>query len=80
MVIDIIKEEEHGFGSVPITEYINNDERMGDWEYKLDTIDSIDKSKSEMANSQEDFSNAMLMLTGDIDVPKLRGSALMGNH
>ncbi|GEO58695.1 phage portal protein [Companilactobacillus bobalius] len=62
--------QEHSFDAVPLTEYINNDERMGDWEYKLDTIDSIDKSKSEMANSQEDFSNAMLMITGDIDVPK----------
>lgn len=66
----LLRDEEHSFGSVPITEYINNDERMGDWEYKLDTIDAIDKSKSEMANSQEDFSNAMLMITGDIDVPK----------
>lgn len=62
--------QEHSFRAVPLTEYINNDERMGDWEYKLDTIDSIDKSTSEMANSQEDFSNAMLMVTGDIDVPK----------
>lgn len=69
--LKLSKKEEHAFGAVPITEYINNDERMGDWEYKLDTIDSIDKSKSEMANSQEDFSNAMLMITGDIDVPKV---------
>jgi len=68
--LTLLRSEEHSFGSVPITEYINNDERMGDWEYKLDTIDAIDKSKSEMANSQEDFSNAMLMITGDIDVPK----------
>lgn len=68
--LTLLRDEEHSFGSVPITEYINNDERMGDWEYKLDTIDAIDKSKSEMANSQEDFSNAMLMITGDIDVPK----------
>lgn len=60
----------HDFGAVPITEYINNDERMGDWEFKLDTIDAIDKSKSEMANSQEDFSNAILLITGDFDVPK----------
>ena len=65
------KQEEHSFEAVPLTEYINNDERMGDWEFKLDTIDSIDKSKSEMANSQEDFSNAMMIITGDIDVPKV---------
>lgn len=61
--------EEHYFGGVPITEYINNDERMGDWERELDYIDAYDKSLSEMANSQEDFSNAVLVLTGDVEVP-----------
>lgn len=68
--LELDEKDTHEFGSVPITEYINNDERMGDWEFKLDTIDAIDKSKSEMANSQEDFSNAMLLITGDFDVPK----------
>ncbi|WP_131072803.1 phage portal protein, partial [Lactiplantibacillus plantarum] len=32
--------EEHFFGRVPITEYANNDERLGDWEPDLDLIDS----------------------------------------
>lgn len=62
--------EEHFFGGVPITEFINNDERMGDWERQLDYIDAYDKSLSEMANSQEDFSNAVLVLTGDVETSK----------
>lgn len=64
------KPEEHFFGRVPITEYSNNDERLGDWEPDLDLIDSYDKAISEMANSEEDFSNATLVVNGDIDVPK----------
>ncbi|WP_394267723.1 phage portal protein [Limosilactobacillus vaginalis] len=62
--------EEHFFGRVPITEYSNNDERLGDWEPDLDLIDSYDKAISEMANGEEDFSNATLVVNGDIDVPK----------
>lgn len=62
--------ERHYFGRVPITEYANNDERLGDWEADLDLIDSYDKAISEMANSEEDFSNATLVINGDIDVPK----------
>lgn len=58
----------HFFLGVPITEYINNDERMGDWEKDLDYIDSYDKALSEMANSQEDFTNSVLVLTGDVAV------------
>ncbi|WP_100215909.1 phage portal protein [Loigolactobacillus coryniformis] len=59
--------EPHFFDGVPITEFINNDERMGDWERDLDYIDSYDKALSEMANSQEDFNNAVLVLTGDVE-------------
>lgn len=57
----------HFFGTVPITEYKLNDERLGAWEPKLDEIDAYDRSISEMANSQEDFNNAILVISGDID-------------
>lgn len=52
------------FGRVPITEYINNDERMGDWEPEIDQMDALDKAISTMANFQEDFNNAALVATG----------------
>jgi SPP1 family phage portal protein len=63
-------EEQHYFGDVPVTEYVNNDERLGDWEADLDNIDAYDKALSEMTNSVEDFSNAILVINGDIDIPK----------
>ena len=39
---------------------------MGAWETKLDEIDAYDQALSEMANSQADFSNAMLMINGKV--------------
>lgn len=62
-----INQESHPFQDVPLTEYLNNDNRTGDWESKLDEIDAYDQGLSEMANSQEDFANAKLKITGDID-------------
>lgn len=57
----------HFFGTVPITEYRLNDERLGAWEPKLAEIDAYDRSVSEMDNSQEDFNNAILVISGDVD-------------
>lgn len=68
--LTVDSKEEHYFSRVPVTEYANNDERLGDWEADLDLIDAYDKVISEMANSEEDFSNATLVVNGDIDVPK----------
>lgn len=52
------------FERVPITEYLNNDERMGDWEPELDQMDALDKAISTMANFQEDFNDAAMVATG----------------
>lgn len=52
------------FGRVPITEYFNNDERMGDWEPEIDQMDALDKAISTMANFQEDFNDAAMVATG----------------
>lgn len=40
---------------------------MEDWEASLDNIDAVDKAVSEMANSQEDFANAILKIVGNFD-------------
>lgn len=63
----LIGQEDTNFGGVPLTEYINNENMTGDWESKLDEIDAYDLAMSEMANSEEDFANAKLMINGDID-------------
>ncbi|WP_282804034.1 phage portal protein [Secundilactobacillus kimchicus] len=55
---------QHYFGSVPLIEYSLNEERTGKWEPKLDEIDGYDQAISEMANSQEDHSNATLLISG----------------
>lgn len=52
------------FGRVPLTEYKNNDERVGDWEPELDQMDALDKAISTMANFQEDFNDAAMVITG----------------
>lgn len=62
--------EENKLPEMPITEFLNNDERMGDWEAKMDDIDAVDKAKSSMANFQEDFENATLHIDGDIRTSK----------
>lgn len=70
---------EHFFDAVPLTEFINNGERMGDWEAAMDKIDAVDKSLSEMANSQEDFSNAMMHIDGDFNLADENGDLLNGS-
>lgn len=63
----LLSSESTSFGAVPLTEFINNEDRTGDWEAKLDEIDAYDLAMSEMANSEEDFANAKLMINGDFD-------------
>lgn len=63
----LLGSENTTFGAVPLTEFINNENKTGDWETKLDEIDAYDLAMSEMANSEEDFANAKLMINGDFD-------------
>lgn len=58
-------EIEHHYGAVPINEYKNNEERMGDFESVLDIIDAYDASESELANFQQDMNDAYLVLKGN---------------
>lgn len=66
-------EESLYFGSVPIIEYWNNDERIGDFEPVLGQIDGYDNSQSDTANDQEDFANAYLVFEGQ---PNTDGEAI----
>ncbi|CAH0419428.1 phage portal protein [Periweissella ghanensis] len=53
------------FQGVPINEYKNNEERLGDFESVLDIIDAYDLSQSELANFQQDMNDAYLVITGN---------------
>lgn len=55
------------FNGVPLVEFYNNEEEIGDWEFELDDIDAYDRAVSEMANSQENFTNSKLVITGEFD-------------
>ncbi len=66
------KLEENGivesyFDTVQINEWINNEERLSDFENVLDSIDAYDLSRSEMANFQQDTSEAYLVIKGNPD-------------
>lgn len=58
------EQKPHHFDAVPIIEYWNNDERIGDFEPVIKLIDAYDKAQSDTANSMEDFADAYLVLAG----------------
>ncbi|MGX7202382.1 phage portal protein [Enterococcus plantarum] len=53
------------FNTVQINEWVNNEERLGDFEKVLDNIDAYDLSQSSMANFQQDSSEAYLVIKGN---------------
>lgn len=63
--LNTVEIEPHYFQAVPINEYQNNEERMGDYESVLDSIDAYDLSQSESANFQQDSADAYLVITGN---------------
>lgn len=63
--LQLTKVVEHKFNGVPINEYQNNEERLGDFESVLDGIDAYDLSQSELANFQQDSSDAYLVIKGN---------------
>ncbi|CDZ74857.1 phage portal protein, SPP1 family [Peptoniphilus sp. ING2-D1G] len=55
------------FGEVPIIEFLNNNEAIGDFERVLSLIDAMNLSQSDTANDFEEFTNAILVLNGMLD-------------
>jgi SPP1 family phage portal protein len=58
----------HVFGAVPVNEYLNNDERLGDYETVTSLIDAYDKLESDSINDFDLFADAYLTLTG-VELP-----------
>lgn len=70
-------EEEHYFDEVPVIEFLNNDEGIGDFERVISLIDAYDKAQSDTANDFEEFTDAFLYLvnlsgTEKEDINKLK--------
>ena len=59
---NFIGEETHPFKLVPIVEYKNNEETLGDFEPVISLIDAYDKMESESLNDYEYFCDAYLAL------------------
>lgn len=61
----LVDSDQTYFNTVQINEWINNEERLGDFETVLDNIDAYDLSQSSMANFQQDSSEAYLLIKGN---------------
>lgn len=75
--LELISEREHYFDQVPVIEYLNNDEAIGDFERVITLIDAYDKAQSDTANDFEEFTDAFLCLvnlsgTEPEDIQKLK--------
>lgn len=67
--LQIIDIQQHFFGQIPVIEYLNNDEALGDFEKVITLIDAYDKTRSDTANDFEYFTDAYMVLKGcDIDI------------
>lgn len=62
--LTLVEETEHFFGIVPVVEYRNNKEGLGDFEKILTLIDAYDKAESESINNLEYFADSYLYLVG----------------
>lgn len=61
--------EINGFKESQITEYLNNEQGIGDYETELPLIDLYDAAQSDTANYMTDLADAILMIYGNVDFP-----------
>jgi len=54
----------HYFGGVPVVEFWNNAQETGDFEPVLSLIDAYDMLESDRVNDKQQFTDAVLLLTG----------------
>lgn len=62
--LQLIEEQLHYWGGVPINIYYNNSDQIGDFETVISLIDAYDKMESDSINEMEYFSDAYLALYG----------------
>lgn len=63
----LVDESINPFGEVPVIEFLNNNEAIGDFERVLPLIDAMNLAQSDTANDFEEFTNAILVLLGNLD-------------
>jgi len=62
--LDFISSKEHYFETVPVCEFCNNEEEIGDFEPVISLIDAYDQMEADSLNDFEYFVDAYLCLTG----------------
>lgn len=62
--LELLEQKQHGFGKVPMIEYINNPERQGDFEPVLTLIDAYNILQSDRINDREALVDAILIAYG----------------
>ena len=62
--LKLIEEQANLFGEIPVIDFKNNDEGIGDFERVIPLIDAINLAQSDTANDLEEFTNAILLLNG----------------
>lgn len=62
--LTIVDSVEHFFKDVPVSVFVNNNSRQGDFETVITLIDEYNKLNSDTANDFEYFSDAYLFLSG----------------
>lgn len=63
-----VQDIEHHYNDVPIIEYLNNKFKQGDFENVLSLIDLYDAAQSDTANYMTDTNDAMLAVTGNVEM------------
>lgn len=72
----------HHFKDVPVIEFRNNQEELGDFEHVLTLVDAYDKAQSNTLNDMEQFTDSYLMLvnlsgTEDKDITKMKRDRIL---
>lgn len=62
--LKLIEENANLFGEIPVIEFKNNNEAIGDFERVLSLIDALNLAQSDTANDFEEFTDALLVLAG----------------
>lgn len=62
--LSLMEESANLFGEIPVIEFLNNDEGIGDFERTLSLIDALNLAQSDTANDFQEFTDALLVLFG----------------
>ena len=62
--LELVSEEKHAFQDVPVVEYVNNKEYLGDFEPVISLIDAYNLIQSDRVNDREQLVDAILCFYG----------------